>query len=40
MIKLSVSIDVSNLKGAEDFYVGALAARRFATEARIWPFFV
>jgi len=28
VIKLSVSIDVSNLKGAEDFYVGALGCKK------------
>ena len=28
MIKLSVSIDVSSLKGAEDFYVGALGCKK------------
>ena len=28
MVKLTVSIDVSNLKGAEDFYVGALGCKK------------
>jgi len=35
-MKISVSIDVSDLKKAETFYIEALDVRKFATRDQIW----